>query len=87
VRDEQERDVDALKRFRDLAELRYQQGATIYLELANAEQSLFNAELAYVAAQSQLFQSYANLYKAMGGGWVSAEALASNRVSPRTGGE
>jgi multidrug efflux system outer membrane protein len=70
IRDEQEKNVEALRHFRDLAELRYNEGATIYLEVANAEQSLFNAELAYVTTQSQLFQSYANLYKAMGGGWV-----------------
>ncbi len=37
--------------------------------LDEVEQALFNAQLAYVATQSQLFQSYANLYKAMGGGW------------------
>jgi multidrug efflux system outer membrane protein len=87
VRDEQARNVEELKRFRDLAELRYQQGTTIYLELANAEESLLNAELAYVTAQSQLFQSYANLYKAMGGGWVGdAEALVPNGVAANTGG-
>jgi multidrug efflux system outer membrane protein len=77
VRDEQGREVDALRRFRDLADLRYREGATIYLEVATAEQALFNAELAYVATQAQLFQSYASLYKAMGGGWVDdAERLA-----------
>jgi multidrug efflux system outer membrane protein len=87
VRDEQSRNVEELKRFRDLAQLRYQQGATIYLEVANAEQSLFNAELAYVTAQSQLFQSYANLYKAMGGGWIrDAEAVVPNGVAANTGG-
>jgi multidrug efflux system outer membrane protein len=88
VRDEQARDVDELKKFRDLAELRYQQGATIYLEVANAEQSLFNAELTYVNAQSQLFQSYANLYKAIGGGWIGdAEALVPNGVAANTIGQ
>src|SRR5499427_7624609 len=77
VRDQQAKNVDALQRFRDLADLRYREGATIYLEVATAEQSLFNAQLAYVATQSQLFQAYANLYKAMGGGWVQeAERLA-----------
>jgi outer membrane protein, multidrug efflux system len=70
IREEQAKNVQALQRFRDLAQLRYSEGATIYLEVANAEQSLFNAQLAYVTTQSQLFQSYANLYKAMGGGWV-----------------
>src|SRR5271155_101227 len=73
IRDEQAKNVEALRRFRDLAELRYSEGATIYLEVANAEQSLFNAQLAYVTTQSQLFQSYANLYKAMGGGWVPSQ--------------
>jgi multidrug efflux system outer membrane protein len=72
VREEQAKNVEALRRFRDLADLRYREGATIYLEVANAEQSLFNAELAYVATQAQLFQSYANLYRAMGGGWIEA---------------
>ena len=77
IREEQAKNVEALRRFRDLAELRYSEGATIYLEVANAEQSLFNAQLVYVTTQSQLFQSYANLYKAMGGGWVEdAEGLA-----------
>jgi multidrug efflux system outer membrane protein len=82
VRDEQAKNVEALRRFRDLADLRYREGATIYLEVANAEQSLFNAQLAYVATQAQLFQSYANLYKAMGGGWVEeAEGLLGKSVS------
>lgn len=82
VRGEQAKNVLALLRFRDLAELRYREGATIYLEVANAEQSLFVAQLAYVTTQSQLFQSYVNLYKAMGGGWVEeAEGLASSTVA------
>ena len=76
IREEQAKNVAALRRFRDLADLRYREGATIYLEVATAEQSLFNAQLAYVTTQAQLFQSYANLYKAMGGGWVEeAEGL------------
>ena len=79
IREEQAKNVAALQRFRDLADLRYREGATIYLEVATAEQSLFNAQLAYVTTQSQLFQAYANLYKAMGGGWVEeAEQLAGN---------
>jgi multidrug efflux system outer membrane protein len=79
VSSEEVQKVAALRRFRDLADLRYREGVTIYLEVANAEQSLFNAELEYVATQSQLFQSYANLYRAMGGGWVeAAERLVDN---------
>jgi multidrug efflux system outer membrane protein len=85
IRDEQAKNVAALRRFRDLADLRYREGATIYLEVANAEQSLFNAELADVSTQAQLFQSYANLYKAMGGGWVEeTEELAGNGIGGGT---
>jgi multidrug efflux system outer membrane protein len=81
ARVEQAKNVAALQRFRDLAALRYKEGATIYLEVSSAEQSLFNAQLSLVSTQSQLFQSYANLYRAMGGGWVAdAEKLASNRL-------
>ena len=82
VREEQTKNVAALRRFRDLADLRYREGATIYLEVANAEQSLFVAQLAYVATQSQLFQSYANLYKAMGGGWVDDAEKLTARTGP-----
>ena len=82
IRDEQAHNVEALRRFRDLAEIRYKEGATIYLELANAEQSLLNAELTLVTAQSQYFQSYANLYKSMGGGWIGdAEGLVPKGVA------
>jgi outer membrane protein, multidrug efflux system len=83
VREEQAKNVEALRRFRDLADLRYREGATIYLEVANAEQSLFNAQLAYVATQAQLFQSYASLYKAMGGGWVEeSRPLLGSETTP-----
>ena len=82
VREEQAKNVEALRSFRDLADLRYREGATIYLEVANAEQSLFNAQLAYVATQALLFQSYANLYKATGGGWVDqAEELVGKSLA------
>jgi multidrug efflux system outer membrane protein len=83
VRDEQAKNVTALQRFRELAVLRYQEGATIYLEVANAEQSLFNAQLQFVNTQSQLFQSYVNLYRAIGGGWLdAADSLGGRRASP-----
>jgi multidrug efflux system outer membrane protein len=88
VRDERALHVDALRRFRDLAALRYREGVTIYLEVANAEQLLFIAQLDYVTAQSQYFQSYANLYRAMGGGWVGeAEALVPRGVASNSSNE
>jgi len=102
ARTEQSANVAALRRFRDLAEIRYREGVTIYLELANAQDLLFTAELALTSTQSQLFQSYANLYRAMGGGWIwTAQSLGNAApdvvpatpptvapaASPRNGGE
>jgi multidrug efflux system outer membrane protein len=81
ARTEQAANVGALQRFRDLAEIRYKEGVTIYLELANAQDQLFNAQLAFTSTQSQLFQSYASLYRAMGGGWIWA-AEATGDVAP-----
>jgi multidrug efflux system outer membrane protein len=75
-RDEQRRNVEALRRLLQLAQRRYQEGATIFLEVAVAEQALFDAEIALDGVRAQLFQSYADLYRAFGGGWVdTAQAL------------
>jgi outer membrane protein, multidrug efflux system len=76
-RAEQEKNVVALTRLLDLAKRRYQEGAAIFLEVATAEQSLFDAQILLDAVRAELFQSYSDLYRAFGGGWVqTAEALA-----------
>jgi multidrug efflux system outer membrane protein len=76
-RAEQEKNVAALTRLLKLAQRRYQEGAAIFLEVATAEQSLFDAEISLDTVRAQLFQSYADLYRAFGGGWIqTAEALA-----------
>ena len=76
-RAEQEKNVAALTRLLKLAQRRYQEGAAIFLEVATAEQSLFDAEILLDTVRAQLFQSYADLYRAFGGGWIrTAEALA-----------
>jgi len=83
ARTEQVKNVAALQRFRDLAALRYQEGATIYLEVATAEQSLFSAQLQLVSTQSQVFQAYVNLYRAMAGGWLdTADSLSVRPAAP-----
>lgn len=75
------RQVDALKNYARLARMRYDEGFTSYLEVLDAERSLFNAELTKTASQNTLFRALINIYKAMGGGWVeTAEAAASRPV-------
>ncbi len=67
----QKQRVEALTSYASLASLRYENGYTSYLEVLDAERSLFNAELAYTQTQDTLFRSLVNLYKSMGGGWVA----------------
>ncbi|MCY0853871.1 efflux transporter outer membrane subunit [Cupriavidus sp. D39] len=74
----QGRQVEALRTYARLARLRYEGGYTSYIEVLDAERSLFNAQLSYAQAQGTVFSSSVNLYKAMGGGWVvDAERMTS----------
>lgn len=64
--------VRVLKRSLFLATLRYENGQTDYLNVLDAERSLFNAQLDLAEAQANSFLTYVSLYKALGGGWVIA---------------
>jgi multidrug efflux system outer membrane protein len=66
----QERLVAALKDYARLARLQYDGGYTAYSTVLQAEQTLFPAELTLAAVRASVFGSAANIYKAMGGGWV-----------------
>ncbi len=78
----QKRQVDALKEYARIARLRYENGYTSYIEVLDAERSLFNAELQYAQTQGILFQALVNLYKAVGGGWVvEADRLTQAETS------
>jgi len=66
----QARQLDALRTYARLARLRYEGGYTSYLEVLDAERSLFNGELSYTQTQGTVLASLVDLYKALGGGWV-----------------
>jgi multidrug efflux system outer membrane protein len=68
--DVQGQQVDALSQYSRLARLRYEGGYTSYIEVLDAERSLFNAQLSYTQTQGVVYSSVVALYKAMGGGWV-----------------
>ncbi len=65
------RQLKALRNYARLARMRYDEGYTGYLEVLDAERSLFNVELIYTAGQNTLFRSLISIYKSMGGGWVN----------------
>jgi multidrug efflux system outer membrane protein len=73
----QTRLVAALKQYNELARLQYDGGYVGYSTVLQAEQALFPAELNLVSVRASLFTSAVNIYKAMGGGWVT---LADQRT-------
>jgi outer membrane protein, multidrug efflux system len=76
----QQTQVDALRRALRLAEMRYQSGASSYLDLLDAQRSLFGAELSLAQVQGQQATAAVTLYRALGGGWPVTPA---DSVPPR----
>jgi multidrug efflux system outer membrane protein len=54
---------------RRLADLRYQGGATSYLEVLDSDTRLFAAELGVVQAELSELSAFVEIYRALGGGW------------------
>ena len=52
-----------------LSDLRYQNGISSYLDLLDAQRSLFAAQQAVVQTRLAQLQSQVTLYRALGGGW------------------
>jgi multidrug efflux system outer membrane protein len=61
-----DRSADAARR---LAELRYQGGATSYLEVLDSDTRLFAAELGLAQAQLSELLALVQIYRSLGGGW------------------
>ncbi|MEO8503834.1 MAG: efflux transporter outer membrane subunit [Acidobacteriota bacterium] len=70
------RQVEALDRARRLASLRYEAGDSSYLEVLDAERSLFQAELQLSGARRDELQAAVTLFKSLGGGWPASAATA-----------
>jgi multidrug efflux system outer membrane protein len=67
-----------------LSDLRYRNGVASYLDLLDAQRSLFSARLAVVQTRLAQLQNQVTLYKTLGGGWkepvlAAAPVPASNR--------
>jgi multidrug efflux system outer membrane protein len=68
-REQQELLLGAARDGRRLAEIRYQGGATSYLEVLDADTRLFEGELGLAQAQLSELSALVELYRAVGGGW------------------
>ena len=69
AREEQEKLVAAAQDATRLARIRYQGGATSYLEVLTTDSNLFSAQLNLVSTQESEAVSLVQLYGALGGGW------------------
>lgn len=67
----QETQARALSIAASIAERRYASGVSSYLEVLNAEQNLFSAQLNLVQVEQQYLTATVQLYKALGGNWVA----------------
>jgi outer membrane protein, multidrug efflux system len=67
----QEQLVHSAQDARRLADLRYQGGASSYLEVLDSDTRLFAAELGLVQAQRDELAAFVEIYRALGGGWQS----------------
>ncbi len=72
--------VETLTTYLSLAEMKYNEGATSYLEVLDAQRSLFDAQMKYALIQANLFKSVINIYSAIGGGWI--DKAANESVQP-----
>ncbi|MGZ5200568.1 MAG: efflux transporter outer membrane subunit [Telluria sp.] len=80
----QDQQVVTLRRYLELARLRYDNGYTSYIEVLDAERNLYSAEVSQAQTQALVLVSLVNLYKAMGGGWVAtAEHMAAPAQASR----
>jgi len=68
-RGSQQKRVEAERKVVELSELRYRGGVAAYLEVLDAQRSLFNAEIDETSSMSEHVNSLIRLYKALGGGW------------------
>ena len=65
----QNRAVEAAQRTLDLANQSYRQGASTYLDITDAERTLFNDQRVSAQLLGQRMQATVQLIKALGGGW------------------
>ena len=61
-----------------LSQQRYDRGVTSYLEYLESQRQAFDAQLFEAQVRSNLLIEYVNLYKALGGGWLSEAEEAGN---------
>jgi multidrug efflux system outer membrane protein len=69
--------LDALSTYYNLSNLRYEEGATSYLEVLDAERNLFDSELGYAQSRAKMLKSVVGIFSSLAGGWLDKAAYES----------
>lgn len=80
----QGRRTRALQTYSRLARNQYDAGTTGYLQVLDANRSLFVSQLDYVQTQTLVLTNLINVYRALGGGWVDEADQISQAAEPDT---
>jgi multidrug efflux system outer membrane protein len=75
IRRERERRVAAQRRALALANLRYENGLSGYLDVLDAQRQLFTAEIDLASTTRDQLTAVVQVYKALGGGWETEPAV------------
>ncbi len=67
-----------------LAKLRYDKGFSDYLLVLETERTLFSVGLELSELTKDFYNAYVRLYKALGGGWISAEEVEQAATDARS---
>lgn len=78
----QERLVSALADYERLAKLQYDGGYVPYSTVLQAQQTLFPAELTLASLRASVLISSADIYTAMGGGWIDEAGKLIGKAPP-----
>ncbi len=78
---EQARQVDALRRAREIALARYRIGYASYFDVIQADRDLFAAQLALAQAYADNLDALVQLYSALGGGWQERPGAAAAQAA------
>ena len=77
-----QRQVRALKKYAQLAGYQYDIGTTSYLQVLDANRSLFSGQLDYIQVQTEALTSLVDVYRSMGGGWL--DIVDPQKMSEKT---
>lgn len=85
LREIAERRVATLKRGVELANVRYENGYSDYLEVLDTERNLFSAEIQLASASGDYERALVNLYRALGGDWTAVPPIPATQQSSARG--